>query len=88
MADSKTTKILEITVDNSKALPAIAEYNRLIAEQQKGQEALKKAFQEGTVGEVEYYRAMANSKEIIKVYNREVRELSKEVQNNIKVDRE
>ncbi|MBQ2006786.1 MAG: hypothetical protein II205_04390, partial [Bacteroidales bacterium] len=46
------------------------------------------AFQEGTVGEVEYYRAMANSKEIIKVYNREVRELSKEVQNNIKVDRE
>lgn len=88
MADSKTTKILEITVDNSKALPAIAEYNRLIAEQQKGQEALKKAFQDGKVGEVEYYRAMANSKEIIKVYNREVRELSKEVQNNIKVDRE
>ena len=88
MADSKTTKILEVVVDNNKAITAIAEYNRLIAEQKAQQDALTKAFQEGKMTEADYFKAMANSKEVTKVYNREVRELSKEVQNNIKVDRE
>ena len=88
MADSKTTKILEVVVDNNKAITAIAEYNRLIAEQKAQQDALAKAFQEGKITEADYFKAMANSKEVTKTYNREVRELSKEVQNNIKVDRE
>lgn len=88
MADSKTTKILEVVVDNNKAITAIAEYNRLIAEQKAQQDALTKAFQEGKISEADYFKAMANSKEVTKTYNREVRELSKEVQNNIKVDRE
>lgn len=88
MADSKTTKILEVVVDNNKAIASIAEYNRLIAEQKAQQDALAKAFQEGKITEADYFKAMANSKEVTKTYNREVRELSKEVQNNIKVDRE
>ena len=33
MADNTTTKVLEVVVDNNKAVTAISEYNRLIDEQ-------------------------------------------------------
>ena len=87
MAD-KTTKILEVVVDNNKAITAISEYNRLIDEQKAKQAELSQKFKEGTITEAEYYKGMANSKEVIKAYSREVRELSKETQNNIKSDTE
>lgn len=87
MAD-KTTKILEVTVDNNKAIAAISEYNRLIDEQKAKQAALSKQFKDGAITEAEYYKGMANSKEVVKTYSREVQELSKEMQNNIKVGRE
>ena len=47
MAADKTTKILEVVVDNNKAVTAISEYNRLIAEQK----ALREAY-------IKEYRAM------------------------------
>lgn len=87
MAD-KTTKILEVTVDNNKAIAAISEYNRLIDEQKAKQAALSQQFKDGAITEAEYYKGMANSKEVVKTYSREVQELSKEMQNNIKVGRE
>ena len=43
MADTTTTKILEVVVDNNKAITAISEYNRLIDEQKKKQTELAKA---------------------------------------------
>ena len=42
MAADKTTKILEVVVDNNKAVSAMAEYNRLIDEQKAKQAALGK----------------------------------------------
>lgn len=88
MADTTTTKILEVVVDNNKAVTAISEYNRLIDEQKAKQQELTKAFKDEKISQGEYYKAMAQSKEITKTYSRQVQELSKEIQNNIKADTE
>ena len=88
MADNTTTKVLEVVVDNNKAVSAIAEYNRLIDEQKAKQQQLVKAFLEGQMSQSDYYKAMAQSKEAVKTYSRQVQELSKEIQNNIKMDTE
>ena len=88
MADNTTTKVLEVVVDNNKAVTAISEYNRLIDEQKAKQTALAKAYQEGKISQGDYYKAMAQSKEVTKTYSRQVQELSKEIQNNIKMDTE
>ena len=88
MADNTTTKVLEVVVDNNKAVTAISEYNRLIDEQKAKQTALAKAYQEGKISQSDYYKAMAQSKEVTKTYSRQVQELSKEIQNNIKMDTE
>lgn len=87
MAD-KTTKILEVVVDNNAAVTSIAELNRLIDEQKTRQQELSKAYKEGKISEGDYYKAMAQSKEAVKSMSREVQELSKEIQNNIKMDTE
>jgi hypothetical protein len=88
MADTTTTKILEVVVDNNKAVTAISEYNRLIDEQKAKQAALAKAYNDGKISQGDYYKAMAQSKEVTKTYSRQVQELSKEIQNNIKMDTE
>lgn len=88
MADNTTTKVLEVVVDNNKAVSAISEYNRLIDEQKAKQMQLAKAYQEGKISQSDYYKAMAQSKEVTKTYSRQVQELSKEIQNNIKMDTE
>ena len=88
MADTKTTKILEVVVDNNKAVTAISQYNRLIDEQKAKQNELTKAYKDKKISESEYYKEMAKSKEIAKTYSKQVQELSKEIQNNIKMDTE
>ena len=87
MAD-KTTKILEVVVDNNAAVTSIAELNRLIDEQKARQRALAKQYKEDKISQADYYKAMAQSKEAVKTMSREVQELSKEIQNNIKMDTE
>lgn len=87
MADT-TTKILEVVVDNNKAVAAIAEYNRLIDEQKAKQKDLAQQFKDGEISQEDYYKAMAQSKEVMKTYTRQMQEISKEVQNNIKMDTE
>lgn len=88
MADTTTTKVLEVVVDNNKAVAAISEYNRLIDEQKAKQLQLAKAYQEGKISQADYYKEMAQSKEVTKTYSRQVQELSKEIQNNIRMDTE
>ena len=75
-------------MDNNKAVTAISQYNRLIDEQKAKQLQLKKAYDEGKISQGDYYKAMAQSKEVTKTYSRQVQELSKEIQNNIKMDTE
>lgn len=87
MADT-TTKILEVVVDNNQALSAIADYNKLIDEQKQKQKELADDFKAGKMSQEDYYKAMAKSKEETKAYSRQMQELSKEVQNNIKQEQE
>jgi hypothetical protein len=84
MAADKTTKVLEVIVDNNKAVSAIAEYNQLIDEQKAKQKELAESYKTGKISQVDYQNSMAKSKEEIKAYNRSVQELSKEIQNNVK----
>lgn len=89
MAAAETqTKVLEVLVDNNKAISAIAEFNQLIDEQKEKQKALNESFKAGQISQVDYQREMAKSKEETKTYSRSVQELSKEVQNNIKQSQE
>lgn len=83
MAD-KTTKVLEVIVDNNKAVSAIAEYNQLIDEQKAKQKELLDAYKSGKLSQADYQKEMAKSKEEVKAYSRSVQELSKEIQNNVK----
>ena len=86
MADTTTTKVLEVVVDNNKAIAAIAEYNRKIEEQKKLQAELAQKYKDGEITQTAYARATAKINEENKAYSRLVRELSKEVQNNIMQD--
>ena len=87
MADT-TTKILEVIVDNNKAVASIAQYNRLIDEQKEKQRQLAEEYKQGKISQEDYYRAIAQSKEEVKTYSRSVQELSKEIQNNVKESQE
>lgn len=86
-ADTQT-KVLEVIVDNNKAITSIAEFNRLIDEQKQKQQKLAEEVKKGTISEADYQKALAQSKEEVKTYSRSVQELSKEVQNNIKQSQE
>lgn len=75
-------------MDDKKAVPEIMRLNQLIDEQKTKQAALAKAYKDGKISAATYYREMATSKEQTKAYSRQVQELSKEIQNNIKMDTE
>ena len=87
-AQDTQTKVLEVLVDNNKAISAIAEFNQLIDEQKDKQKALNEAFKAGEISQTDYLREMAKSKEETKTYSRSVQELSKEIQNNVKQSQE
>lgn len=87
-AQDTQTKVLEVLVDNNKAISAIAEFNQLIDEQKDKQKALNEAFKAGQISQTDYQREMAKSKEETKTYSRSVQELSKEIQNNVKQSQE
>ena len=88
MADTTTTKILEVVVDNNKAVTAIAHYNKLIEDQKKLQAELAQKFKDGEITQTAYQKATIKINEENKAYARLAREVSKELQNNIKMEQE
>ena len=88
MADTTTTKILEVVVDNNKAVTAIAHYNKLIEDQKKLQAELAQKFKDGEITQEAYRKATIKINEENKAYARLAREVSKELQNNIKMEQE
>ena len=88
MADTTATKILEVVVDNNKAVAAITHYNQLIEEQKKLQAELAKKYKDGEITQTAYARASVKINEEMKAYKRLASEVSKELQNNIKMDQE
>lgn len=88
MSDTTTTKILEVVVDNNKAVAAITHYNQLIEEQKKLQAELAQKYKDGEITQTAYARASVKINEQMKAYKRLASEVSKELQNNIKMDQE
>lgn len=81
-------KILSIKVKYEDAIYGILRYKEKIEELSKAQERLKSDFKDGKITYDEYATTMTAIGEQTKDYKGTVRELSKEVQNNIKTEKE
>lgn len=87
MSEETTKRIIEVEVDQTKAISSIVEYGNKIkeitAEEKTWQDQLKK----GQITQEEYDKKMAASNEVKKEYRRIVAETSKEIQNSLKQDK-
>lgn len=81
-------KILSIKVKYEDAIYGILRYKEKIQELSKAQEKLKSDFKDGKITYDEYATTITAIGEQTKDYKSTVRELSKEVQNNIKTEKE
>jgi len=81
-------QILSIKVRYEDAIYGIVRYKEKLAELSKAQEQLKADFKDGKVGYDEYATSLVAISEQTKTHKATIRELSKEVQNNIKTERE
>lgn len=90
MAERQITDelILGIKVNYDDAIKGIAKYNQKIDELKAKQRQLEADFREGTIAETEFHKAMAATKEEMKVYKEGARVLGKEIQNNIRYEKE
>ena len=90
MAERPITEevILSIKANYQSAIEGIAKYNQKIDELKAKQKQLKEDVKAGTITEHEYQKAMAASKEEMKVYKEGARVLGKEIQNNVRYEKE
>ena len=80
--------ILNIRVNYDDAIRGIAKYKAKVAELKEAQKRLLNDYVEGRITQDEYATSLAAVNEQSKAYQGTIRELSKEVQNNIKTERE
>ena len=80
-------KILSIRVDYNTAIKGIAEYQKKIDGLKEREKQLNLEFKAGKVSRTEYHRELAAIREATKEYQTEVRNLSKEIQDNIKFEK-
>ena len=85
MAEGTTTKVLQITVDNSQAVQAIADYSARIELLKQREAELRKEMAKSGDASGEMAVKLAELGEERKAYSRLMQEASKETQNNIKV---
>jgi FtsZ-binding cell division protein ZapB len=90
MAEREITEelILSIRANYAQAIEGIAKYNQKIDELKEKQRQLKADLRDGAIAEHEYQKAMAASKEEMKVYKEGARILGKEIQNNVRHEKE
>lgn len=80
--------ILNIRVNYDDAIRGIAKYKAKVAELKEAQKRLLNDYVEGRITQDEYATSLAAVNEQSKAYQGTIRELSREVQNNIKTERE
>lgn len=81
-------QILNIKVKYEDAIYGIVRYRERLEELSRAQDKLKEDFKNGKVTYDEYATTLAAMNEQVKTHKGTIRELSKEVQNNIKTERE
>lgn len=88
MTGTDEEQILGIKVKYEDAIYGIMQYKEKLADLSAAQKQLKKDFEDGKVGGEEFKTTIAAMDEQSKAHKATIRELSKEVQNNIKVERD
>ena len=86
--NAEEQQILNIKVKYEDAIYGIVRYREKLEELSKAQEKLKGDFKDGKVTYDEYVTTLVAMDEQVKTHKGTIRELSKEVQNNIKTERE
>lgn len=81
-------KILDIKVNYSDSIKAIAEYQAKIDAARNAEKQLKKQLSEGKISRQQYNEAMASTKAVIADYNDSIRIINKTVQNQLKQEKE
>ena len=87
MAD-KVEKVLDIKVNYSEAIKAIAEYQTKVDEERDSQKKLKKELESGAKSRQQYNEEMAASKLKVADYNDSIRTITKTMQNQLKVEKQ
>ena len=88
MATTEQERILSIRVKYDDAIRGIDFYNQKIKELHASEEQLKKDLDEKKISETEYRETLIATDAQIKSYKEDIRVLNKEVQNNIKTEKE
>lgn len=88
MTRTDEEQILGIKVKYEDAIYGIMQYKEKLADLSAAQKQLKKDFEDGKVGGEEFKTTIAAMDEQSKAHKATIRELSKEVQNNIKTEKE
>ena len=88
MAENTTTRVVEVQVDNAEAIKLIADYNAKIEESTTKEKALREAIKKKGEATAADREELAKLRAEQTAYKRELREVEKEVQNNIKAARE
>lgn len=88
MTGTDEEQILGIKVKYEDAIYGIMQYKEKLADLSAAQKQLKKDFEDGKVGGEEFKTTIAAMDEQSKAHKATIRELSKEVQNNIKTEKE
>ena len=88
MAETQEDKILNITVNYQDAINGIVKYKEAIEGLKAAEKELKEQKKEGKITDEEYNVQMTATEEQIKDYKDSVRVLSKEIQNNLKTQKE
>lgn len=86
--DNIKTKILDIQVRYEDAIRGIAKYQQAIDQTKDKQKELRKELNDGQITIDEYNMEMAASKLVISENNEAIRILNKEIQNNIKAEKQ
>lgn len=81
-------KILSIKVDYAEAIKAIVDYQNKIDHLKIAEKELKEEFKEGKVNRTEYNEQLTEMKLRTQQYTESIRVLTKEVNNNIKSDKQ
>lgn len=86
--NTEEQRVLNIKVKYEDAVYGIVRYKEKITELKAAEKTLKEEFKKGKVSYNEYVTQMAAAGEVVKEYKENIRGLSKEVQNNLKQEKE
>ena len=88
MAQDVITKVVRIETNYADAVKGIEEYTRALEEVKEAEQDVKDQFEKGEITVEQRNKSLIALKETEKEYKRGIRELSKEIQNNIKQESE